>query len=96
MMVSLFVLTVSHVRPFQRRPGLWIVVFLFGTAVACIQIIKYISDYFKLTVSLRIGMLDESGGGLPLNLTTAIVMVGLSVALFFITNWMLSRKISLK
>jgi len=95
MMVILFVLTISHVRPFQARPGLWITIFLVFTAVACAQIVRLVGSFLELNVTLRLGQLVGSESP-TINMATAITMLGLSAALFFVTNWLLSRKISLK
>jgi hypothetical protein len=95
MMMCLFVLTISHVRPFQAKPGLWIPIFLVGCAVACQQIIKLTGTYLKINVNLNLGRLG-AGESPTINMVTAIVMLGLSAVLFFVTNYMLSKKISLK
>jgi len=95
MMMCLFVLTVSHVRPFQAKPGLWIPIFLVGSAVACQQIVSLASRYLQINISLGLGTLGGSES-LKINMVTAITMLGLSAGLFFVTNYMLSRKISLK
>jgi len=95
MMIALFVLTVSHVRPFQAKPSLWIPVFLLAVTVACLQIDRLISQAAQINLTLRFGGL-LSGEGIPLNLTHAFVMLGLSFALFGVTDYLMSRKISLK
>jgi len=95
MMICLFVLTISHVRPFQAKPGLWIPIFLVGGIIFCQQIVSVISKYLQINVSLGLGQMLGSESA-KVNMTTAIVMLGLSAGLFFLTNWMLSRKISLK
>jgi len=95
MIVCLFVLTISHVRPFQAKPGLWIPVFLVGVAVACQQIVKLAGTYLQLNITLGLGRLGAAESP-TINMVTAITMVALSVALFFVTNYLLSRKISLK
>jgi len=95
MMICLFVLTVSHVRPFQAKPGLWIPFFLVGSAVACQQIVSWTGKYLQFNVSLGLGQLGGSES-LKINMVTAITMLALSAGLFFLTNYMLSRKISLK
>jgi len=95
MMVALFVLTISHVRPFQAKPGLWIPVFLLGSAIACQQIVKLVTRFFELNITLGLGRLI--GGESPsINMFTPITMLVLSAVLFFVTNWLLSKKISLK
>jgi len=95
MMVCLFVLTISHVRPFQAKPGLWIVVFLVGCAAACQQIIKLAGTYMKINVTLNLGKLGAAESP-TINMVTAISMLALSAVLFFVTNYLLSKKISLK
>ena len=95
MMVGLFVLTVSHVRPFQSKPGFWIPIFLVGAGVACQQIVYWISELVHIPISLGFGALTGSES-VELNMTTAITMLAISAGLFFLTNYMLSRKISLK
>ena len=95
MMVALFVLTVSHVRPFQAKPGLWIPVFLLGSAIACQQVIKLVTRYFQFNITLGLGSLI--GGESPsINMFTPVTMLVLSAVLFFVTNYLLSKKISLK
>jgi len=95
MMVALFVLTVSHVRPFQAKPGLWIPVFLIGSAIACAQIVNLVTRFFQYNITLGLGSLI--GGESPsINMFTPITMLALSAVLFFVTNYLLSKKISLK
>ncbi|MCL2494143.1 MAG: hypothetical protein FWE98_00620 [Oscillospiraceae bacterium] len=100
MMVCLFVLTVSHVRPFQAKPGLWIPVFLAAGAAACIWIVseapkRLAEKGFSISVTLSMGRMF--GGENPsINMVGPIIMLVLSAGLFFLTNWLLSRKISLK
>ena len=96
MMVCLFVLTVSHVRPFQAKPGLWIPIFMIGAAVACQQLVNLVGRFFQYNVTLNLGKLFASETPPQLNMVKPLMMLVLSVALFFVTNWMLSRKISLK
>jgi len=95
MMVCLFVLTISHVRPFQAKPGLWIVVFLVGSTAAIYQIVKLAGTWMKINVTLNLGSLAGSESP-TINMVTAISMLAISAALFFVTNYLLSRKISLK
>jgi len=95
MMGCLFVLTISHIRPFQARPGLWIVIFLVACIVACWQIVKFVSTYLQYNVTLGLGRLG--GAESPtVNMVTGFTMLALSAGFFFLTNWLLSRKISLK
>jgi len=94
MMGALFVLTVSHVRPFQNKPALSMLLFFVGLFIACQQIISRISAVVKMPVTLAFeGVMDTE---IPLNMMLAVVMVGLTVLLFFATNWLMKRKISLK
>jgi len=95
MMMCLFVLTMSHVRPFQARPGLWTPVFLVLGTVACAQIVKLVTQYFQFNVKLSLGQLIGSESP-TINMFTPITMLILSAVLFFVTNYMLSKKISLK
>jgi len=95
MMVALFVLTVSHVRPFQAKPGLWIPIFLVGSALACSWIVKLVTRYFQFNVKLGLGSLIGSESP-TINMFAPITMLVLSAALFFVTNYLLSKKISLK
>ena len=95
MMVVLFVLTISHVRPFQAKPGLWIPVFLALSAGASLWIVRLAGKFFELNVTLNLGRLIGSENP-SVNMATAITMLALSAALFFVTNYMLSKKISLK
>ena len=94
MMGALFVLTLSHVRPFQNKPSLWMPVFFAGLLVACQQITSRVANLVPMNVTLAIGGLMDTD--IPLNLTLAVVMIALTVLLFFITNWLMKRKISLK
>jgi len=96
MMVVLFALTISHVRPFQSTPGLWIPVFLAGTITVCALITSQLSRLMRLNVVLNFGGALMADNNLSLNITTGIVMLGLSAGLFFATDWMLRKKISLK
>ena len=95
MMVALFVLTISHVRPFQAKPGLWIPIFFLLSAIACQQIVKLVTQFFQYNITLSLGGLI--GGESPsINMFTPITMLVLSAVLFFVTNYLLSKKISLK
>ncbi|MDR0531041.1 MAG: hypothetical protein LBG83_03125 [Oscillospiraceae bacterium] len=96
MMVVLFVFTITHVRPFQAKPGLWMPIFFIAVAVVCQQIVTRVSDLADIPIKLNLmnGALGEEG--ISINLVMAIVMLALSAALFFLTNWLLKRKISLK
>ena len=95
MMVVLFVLTVSHVRPFQAKPGLWIVIFLVGSAIACAQIVNLVTRFFQFNIRLNLGTLAGSESP-SINMFSPITMLALSAVLFFVTNYLLSKKISLK
>ena len=105
MMIALFVLTISHVRPFQSATWLWILAFSVGTGVVSGLLDKWISSGFqiggwafpglRLIVPLRFSGLLE-GEGISLNLTHAIVWLGISAVLFIVTDYLMSRKISLK
>jgi hypothetical protein len=55
--------------------------------------VSLVGKYLQFNVTLNLGQL---GDGAKLNMTTAITMLALSAALFFLTNYLLSRKISLK
>jgi hypothetical protein len=95
MMVALFVLTISHVRPFQAKPGLWIPIFLLGSTLVCAWTVKLVTQFFQFNVTLGLGSL--MGGASPrINMFTPITMLILSAGLFFLTNYLLSKKISLK
>jgi len=94
MMGALFVLTVSHVRPFQNKPALSMLLFFVGLTIACEQIISRVSALAPLKVTLAIGGMVDAD--IPLNLTLAFVMLALTVGFFFATNWLMKRKISLK
>jgi hypothetical protein len=95
MMIALFVLTVSHVRPFQARPGLFVPVFLVATSAVFWQVDRWITEYAKLNVNLNFGgLLAEQS--ISINLVHAFVMLGMSAALFGVTDYLMSRKISLK
>ena len=95
MVVSLFVFTISHVRPFQAVPGLWIPIFFVACTVFCVMVTKFISDKIQISVPLYFtGALFS--GDTKLNMTIAIVMLGLTVTFFFLTNFLVKKKISLK
>ena len=96
MMVVLFTLTVSHVRPFQSMPGLWIPVFLAASITVSALITHFISNLMRLNVVLNFGGALAADNDLRLNVTAGIVMLGLAAGFFFATDWMLRRKISLK
>jgi len=96
MMVVLFALTVSHVRPFQSMPGLWIPVFLAGSITVSALITNFISSNLRLNVVLNFGGALMADNDLTLNITAGIVMLGLAAGFFFATDWMLKKKISLK
>jgi len=94
MMGSLFVLTLSHVRPFQNKPGLWMPIFFVGLFVACQHTVSRVGKLVSIPIVLDFGgVLDTE---IPLNMIIAVVMVALTVLLFFATNWLMKRKISLK
>ena len=95
MMIALFVLTISHVRPFQAKPSLWILIFLVAVTAVCAQVDKLICQAAQLNLTLRFGGM-LAGEGIPLNLTHGFVWLGLSLALFGVTDWLMSKKISLK
>ena len=95
MMGALFVLTVSHVRPFQNKPALWMPVFFVALGVACQQLVSHLGRLIPLNVTLGFtGFMENQK--VSVNMTSAFVMLGITVGLFFITNWLLKRKISLK
>ncbi|MDR2687909.1 MAG: hypothetical protein LBB75_09155, partial [Oscillospiraceae bacterium] len=96
MMIFLFVLTISHVRPFQAKPGLWIPIFLVVTAAACFTIVHFVTLFFVYPITLG-GLSRMLGGESPsINMYSPLTMLALSAALFFVTNYLLSKKISLK
>ncbi|MCL1952788.1 MAG: hypothetical protein FWF60_08185 [Oscillospiraceae bacterium] len=100
MMMCLFVLTISHVRPFSAKPGLWIPIFLIIGAVVCQLVSARLpvlleSVNIHINVTLKLGSLAASESP-TINMVTAIVMLGLTAGLFFLTNYLLSKKISLK
>jgi len=95
MMVVLFVLTISHVRPFQAKPGLWIPVWLGISTAGSLWIVRLAGRFFELNVTLSLGRMIGSENP-SVNMVTAITMLALSAALFFVTNYLLSKKISLK
>ena len=96
MMIALFVLTVSHVRPFQARPGFFIPLFLVLVSVLIAFGDRWITDYAKLNVTLHFGGGMVGDVGIPLNLVHVFVMLGFSAVLFGVTDYLMSRKISLK
>ena len=95
MMGALFVLTISHVRPFQNKPGLWMPIFFVALGVACQQLVSLLSKWIPLNVTLAFGGFMENQN-VSINMTSAVVMLGVTVGLFFLTNWLFKRKISLK
>jgi hypothetical protein len=98
MMVVLFVLTISHIRPFQSKPALWIPIFLLVSGAVSILAAIYITRLLPaINVHLNFGgALVASGGGPIFNASSGIVIIALTTGFFFLTNWMLRRKISLK
>ncbi|MDR2647594.1 MAG: hypothetical protein LBB67_05690 [Oscillospiraceae bacterium] len=96
MMVCIFVITVSHVRPFQAHAGLWMILFLLGSAVVSGSLISTIAKLVPINLSLTLMSVMGENPTVRVNLTTGIVMIGLSVGLFFATRYLLSKKISLK
>jgi len=96
MMVVLFSLTISHVRPFQAKPGLFIPIFLAASGGVSIFLVSRLSDLVRMNVHLNFGGVLADGSGPTLNVTAGIIMLGLAAGLFFVTDWMMRRKISLK
>jgi len=99
MMTVIFVITVSHVRPFQNLAGLWMLIFSAASAAAFITVIRLVSKYAALKVQMQLftmAVAEEYNQAVEINLTSMFVAVGLSVGLFFLTNFLLKRKISLK
>ncbi|MCL2194685.1 MAG: hypothetical protein FWB76_01915 [Oscillospiraceae bacterium] len=97
MMVVLFVITLSHVRSFQRRSGLWTFIFLVAITIVCWLAVSNITPLLPaINVHLNFG--GQLAGGLApvYNVSSAFVMLALATGFFFITNWLLKRKISLK
>jgi len=95
MMIVLFTLTVSHVRPFSNSPGLWTFLFLIGSAAVAVLLTVFISRAISVTVHLDFFMGAEAGG-LSLNLVAGVVMLAQAAGFFFLTDYLLRRKISLK
>jgi len=95
MMGALFVLTISHVRPFQNKPALWMPIFFLALGVACQQLVSQLSKLIPLNVTLGFSGFMENQN-VSVNMTSAVVMLGVTVGLFFLTNWLFKRKISLK
>ncbi|MCL2106886.1 MAG: hypothetical protein FWH26_07530 [Oscillospiraceae bacterium] len=100
MMTAIFVITLSHVRPFQQMAGLWMIVFLVASSVLFFFSVKWISQAlpwpFILTIFATGDMLGGQNESVTVNMTTALVMLGLSGGLFAVTDWLFKRKISLK
>ena len=96
MMVVLFALTISHVRPFQLMPGLWIPVFLAASITVSALVTRFISGLVRMNVTLNFGGMLADGNSVNLNVSSGIVMLGLAAGFFFATNWLLRKKISLK
>jgi len=95
MMGALFVLTISHVRPFQNRPALWMPIFFAALGVACQQLVSHLGRLLPINVNLGFSGFMENQK-VSVNMMSAIVMLGITVGLFFLTNWLFKRKISLK
>jgi len=95
MMGALFVLTISHVRPFQNKPALWMPVFFAALFVACQQLVSHLGRLLPINVTLGFSGFMENQN-VSVNMTSAVVMLGITVGLFFLTNWLFKRKISLK
>ncbi len=100
MMAIIFVLTISHVRPFSNSSGLWIFLFLIIVGVGCGLIVwggvKLLPEWrpFSLTLFALEG--TDMDTKVQPNMIAGAVMLALTTALFFMTNWLLKRKISLK
>jgi hypothetical protein len=98
MSIVIFVITLSHVRPFQQKSGFWMVVFLTTILVASFVLLNYASDAMALRVVLPLfsTAMMENATEAEINLTQIMFAIGLSVGFFFLTNYFLKRKISLK
>jgi hypothetical protein len=98
MMIVLFVLTISHVRPFQAVPWIWMIFFSVAATAVSVFLIKNIGVVApSLDVTLRLfgtGFMDAQD--MSLNLTNAVSALGITTGLFFLTSWLMKRKISLK
>ena len=95
-MVILFALTVSHVRPFSSVPGMWIVFFLVTCLAFSITAIYLVSNNLRMIWPLYFGGALLDGQTIDLNITGGFMALGLTTGFFFLTNWLLRRKISLK
>ncbi|MDR1927246.1 MAG: hypothetical protein LBQ33_01235 [Oscillospiraceae bacterium] len=96
MMIAIFVITISHVHPFSQKPGLCMAVFLLFAAVAAFLAVKWVSEAFPMMIEWKLFTIDTFSQSIPLNFTTAFVMLGISAGLFALTDWLLKKKISLK
>ncbi|MDR1465098.1 MAG: hypothetical protein LBJ11_07365 [Oscillospiraceae bacterium] len=97
MMVVIFVTTVSHVRPFQELSGLWTVVFLVASAIVFGGLTKVLSDQIHINYSVKfLQMAGEAAEMLQVNLFKPILYLIFTAGMFFLTDWLLQKKISLK
>jgi len=97
MMAVLFVITLSHVRRFQRRSGLWTFLFLVAITILCWLAISNITPLLPaITVFLYFGGRLTGGTPVTFNVTNTFVVLAMTAGLFFITDYLLRRKISLK
>jgi len=97
MMAVLFVITLSHVRRFQRHSGLWTFLFLIAIAIACWAAVSYITPLLPgIIIYLNFGGRVGGGVSIPFNVTNTFVFLALTAVLFFVTDYLLKRKISLK
>jgi hypothetical protein len=100
MMAAIFVLTISHVRPFSNNAGLWIFLFLLITAGVCVAFIALGTQLLPQVQPFQLTLFaieDEVGSVVARpNLTAGFLMLVLTAILFFLTNNLLKRKISLK
>ncbi|MDR2524597.1 MAG: hypothetical protein LBC83_00140 [Oscillospiraceae bacterium] len=92
MMIVIFTMTVSNVRPFQEHVGLWGFLFLIANIAVAVVLTVQVAKVIRLT-PFTMQLLGEA---VTPNLTLGLVPLMMTAGLFFLTNWLLKRKISLK
>ena len=100
MMAIIFVLTVSHVRPFSNSSGLWTFIGLIVVAASCIAVISLGTKALPEAKPFQLTLFAVEGSDMAAtvtpNLMSGFLMLALTGALFGLTDWLLKKKISLK
>ncbi|MDR1733976.1 MAG: hypothetical protein LBR73_03740 [Oscillospiraceae bacterium] len=98
MMAIIFIITISHVRPFSLKPGFWMFAFAILTGALCVNAIKWIGEALPFIVQMRLLKVSFTNinEAATINLSQMFIAAALSVGLFFLTDLLLKKKISLK